>query len=155
MVSPDYHIVRHRQSSTINSWRTVEKNTRAELGRSLPNFKFEKQTPRKYEVADAHEMRFVFIDRANTVMSGNKKIKSLINLEKSPTRDFGHMVNDDVFKNDYNIVESQTSKRPSGFVSIDRRLGRDPFFGPRLSKVNLILESEPGLTTYDPLRAVE
>ena len=88
-------------------------------------------------------------------MSGNKKIKSLLNLEKSPERDFSHMVNNNVFKNDYQIVESLTSKRPSGFVSINRQLGREPCFGPKQSKVNLILQSEPGLTTYDPLRAVE
>ena len=155
MVSPDYHIVRHRQSSTIHSWRTVEKNTGVELGRSLPNFKFEKQTPRKFEVADAHEMRFVLIDRANTVMSGNKKIKSLLNLEKSPERDFSHMINENMFKNDYHVVESLTSKRPSGFVSMGRQSGRDPCFGPRQSKVNLILQSETGLTSYDPSRAVE
>ena len=102
------------------------------LRRSLPNFKFERQTLRKFEVAaGAHEMRFVSIDRANTVLSGNKKIKSLLNLEKSPERAFSHMINDNIFKNDYTVVESLTSKRPSGFVSISRQTGRDPCFGPR------------------------
>lgn len=67
----------------------------------MPNFRFDKQTHRKFKVADAHEMRFVQIDRANPVMSGNKKIKSLLNFEKSPERDFSHLVNNNVFKNDY------------------------------------------------------
>ena len=44
------------------------------LGRSLPTYKFEKQTARKSEVSDVHEMRFVTFDRSTTVMSKNKKV---------------------------------------------------------------------------------
>lgn len=105
---PDYHIVRNRKSEneTNHSWRTVEKNTRAELGRSLPTFKFEKQTDRKYEVADVHEMRFVDFDRSTTVMSCNKKVKSVASFEKSPERDKSHTVNRNVILHDYQVIET-------------------------------------------------
>ncbi len=100
--------MRNRYSPTVEASIRIEKNlvNLSEMGRSIPTFKFEKYTDRKLEVADVHEMRFETINRDSTAMSKNKRVQSLLSLEKSPERDFSHMINKNIFKNDYEVNES-------------------------------------------------
>jgi hypothetical protein len=60
-----------------------------------------KQTDRKWELANAHEMRFESIDRDTTALSSNKRCFSYVSLDKTRDRDFSYLVNKNTVFADY------------------------------------------------------
>lgn len=60
-----------------------------------------RQSERKWEIANAHEMRFESIDRDTTALSSNKRCLSYVTLDKTRDRDFSFLINHNTVCVDY------------------------------------------------------
>ena len=116
-----------------------------------------KQTDRKWELANAHEMRFESIDRDTTALSSNKRCFSYVSLDKTRDRDFSYLVNKNTVFADYQINEKLVTRKYGGCVSLEkqsRRWEQDPY-GSLKIKNSMLAQSAPGLETYDQVKAFE
>jgi hypothetical protein len=84
----------------------------------------QKQTERKWELANAHEMRFESIDRDTTALSSNKRCPSYVSLDKARDRDFSYLINQNTVCADYKINEKLVTRKYGGCVSLEKQSRR-------------------------------
>lgn len=126
VAAPEYHIVKNRHSTTMEDSMMVVKNRR-----TLDGFKhmysttdLEKQSKRKWELANAHDMRFESIDRDTTTLSSNKRCPSYVSLDKSRERDFSYLINHNMVCADYQINDKLVTRKYGGCVSLEKQSRR-------------------------------
>lgn len=157
--SKEYHIVKNRYNSTGEDSMMVVKNRRTLDGfknvRSTTNL--HKQSDRKQQFSNAHEMRFESIDKDTTALSNNKRCFSFVSFDKARDRDFPHILNRNTVLTDYVISEKLVKRNYDGCVSLDkqsRRWEEDPYGSVKI-KTQFQTRSSPGLQTFDQLKASE
>ena len=83
-----------------------------------------RQSDRRWELANAHEMRFESINRDTTALSSNKRCFSYVSLDKTRDRDFSYLINRNTVCVDYKINEKLVTRKYDGCVSLEKQSRR-------------------------------